>query len=129
MVDAKEITFEAGQVWKYKTRSNELDSRLIILKVEQYENSEEVIHIAVVGLSMKNVHDPSWLGDDISHMPFNREALVKCVVSFDKMIEVPDFSEGYEIWKEAFDKGEAGIYSVSVSETVDIMEATINEGY
>ncbi len=121
MVENKELIFEAGQVWKYNTRINEPDSRLIILKVEQYENSEEVIHIAVVGLSMKNVHDPSWLGDDISHMPFSREALVKSVVSFDKMIEVPDFSEGYEIWKEAFDKGKAGVFSVSVSESVDFI--------
>ncbi|WP_395372896.1 hypothetical protein [Marinicella sp. W31] len=127
--DDYKITFKKGQAWKYHARGNEPESRVIVLKVEQYENAGEVIHISVVGLSMKNKHDSSWLGKDISHMPFSKEALMKSVITFDKMVEVPDFSEGYVIWKDAFDKGKAGVYSVSVSEVVDFMEQTINDGY
>ncbi len=124
-----EIIFKEGQAWKYHTRENEPHSRVIVLKVEQYENTGEVIHISVIGLSMKNEHDSSWLGEDISHMPFSKEALMKSVNIFDKMVEVPDFSEGYAIWKDAFDKGKAGVFSVSVSEAVDFMEQTINDGH
>jgi len=123
-----EIIFKEGQTWQYHTRVNEPDSRVIILKIEQYDNTGEVIHISVIGLSMKNEHDSSWLGEDISHMPFSKEALMKSVNIFDKMVEVPDFSEGYAIWKDAFDKGKAGVFSVSVSEAVDFMEQTINVG-
>lgn len=128
MVEVKTV-FKEGQAWSYQTRDNELNSRLIILKVEQHEIIGEIVHISVDGLFMKNKHDSSWLGEDISHMPFNKEALVKSVISFDKMVKVPDFSEGYEIWKEAFDKGKAGVFSISVSESVDFMEQTINEGH
>ena len=101
---------------------------MIVLKVEQYENTGEVIHISVIGLSMKNKNDSSWLGEDISHMPFSKDALMKSVNIFEKMVEVPDFSEGYAIWKDAFIKGKAGVFSVSVSEAVDLMEQTISEG-
>ncbi len=124
-----EIIFIEGQAWKYHTRENEPESRLIVLKVEQHEIIGEIVHISVDGLSMKNKHDPSWLGEDISHMPFNKEALINSVISFEKMVKIPNFSEGYEIWKEAFNKGKAGVFSVSVSESVNFMEQTINDGH
>jgi len=120
--------YKEGQVWNYKTRVNELESKLIILKVEEYETLGEVIHIYVTGLAMIDNSNPSEVMDDISHMPFSKEAIDDSVISFDDMTEIPDYSEGYEIWKESFMKGDAGVFSVLVSEAVEFMEKTINEG-
>lgn len=120
--------YKEGQVWNYKTRANELESKLIILKVEEYETLGEVIHISVIGLAMVDDSNPSEVMDDIYHMPFSKEAIDDSVISFDDMTEIPNYSEGYEIWMESFVKGEAGVFSVLVSEAVEFMEKTINEG-
>ena len=39
--------------------------------------------------------------------------------------EPPDFAEGYDEWKTAFDKGKAGIWKVTVSEIVVVLEEAL----
>jgi len=37
---------------------------------------------------------------------------------------LPDYEEGYGMWRKAFEAGKAGIYTITVAEAVDVMEAT-----
>lgn len=120
--------FSAGQEWRYSTRPNEENSTLVILKVEEYEGVGEVVHIAVDGLSIRNTEKPESPHSDISHMPFVAEAVRKCVTELVGYIKVPDFSEGYESWREAYEDGDAGFFTISVSESVEFMEETLTDG-
>ena len=43
-------------------------------------------------------------------------------------VDIPDFEEGYGLWREAFDAGKAGAYSITVAEAVEVMEKTLNRG-
>ena len=40
--------------------------------------------------------------------------------------DLPNYDEGYQLWREAFVAGTAGFYMTSVAEAVGIMEETLN---
>lgn len=120
--------FEEGQVWTYKTRDNEKESVLTILKVEPFDEIDEVIHVYVNGLKIVNPEEPNNPHVDISHMPFSRDAVRSCVISQVGYAEIPDFSEGYDYWKSEVENGNAGVFTISVAEAVEYMEETINKG-
>ena len=122
------IEFKEGQVWSYRTRPQEPESTLQILRIEKYENDWEVIHICVHGLKMENAENPDSPFHEISHMPFSPDALKECVESVVGHSDLPDFHEGYDAWKEEHDKGNAGAFTVSVGETVEMMEETLKSG-
>ena len=127
--DFQDDKFKVGQMWKYNTRTGEENSTLTILKVEKYDSAGPVIHIYVNGLKLKNTRLRSGFSDDIGHLPLSKEAVLKSVttlVSEDN--NLPDFKEGYNNWKEAFDNGEAGIFTITVKESIDVTEQTINQG-
>ena len=119
--------FSVGQIWEYKTRATELGSKVTILKID-FLNDQEIIHIYVGGLKLKNPQSPTGYGEDISHMPISPDALKESVTELVNQTEsLPNFEEGYEIWREAFDSGKAGIFTISVKECVEFMEQTINQ--
>jgi len=123
------LWFEAGQVWTYQTRPGEEDSRLTVLKVEEYDKLGTIVHIRVDGVAQKNPHAPDGVSSVIHHMPFDAEAIRKSVIELvDSGAPVPDsFEEGYAIWKEAFDKGEAGVFTITVAESIAFCEEALNK--
>lgn len=42
--------------------------------------------------------------------------------------EVPDFSYGYNYWLSAFEDGDAGVYTITVRESVEVMKETVDSG-
>lgn len=122
-----EIKFQEGQVWKYKTRKNETESVLIILKVEK-EAEEIRVHIAIDKAKIKNPRSNSGFTQTISHLPFSYKALDESVIELlHQNTELPDFSEGFNTWKQAFLQARAGVFSIPVAEAVDYVERTINQ--
>jgi TonB family protein len=128
-VDAqeKEEKYKPGQKWSYKARPGEEDSYLIVLKVDNDEKLGNIIHIALRKLKMKNERSPDGVSENLNHMPFSQEALDK---SGPKLLEektdLPDFAKGYQMWRDAFDAGRGGIYSITVAEAVNAVEAGLS---
>lgn len=125
------MKYNAGQEWSYKTRSTEKSSTLKILKIEEYPKAGKVIHISVSGLKMKNPDSPEGFAQTLSHIPISEEALNKSVTKLkNETHKKPDSLEmdGYSYWKKEFDKGNAGVFSISVSEIVNLMEESIVSG-
>jgi hypothetical protein len=126
--DTTESPFKVGQKWSYKTRPNEEKSYFIVVKVEHHPKFGNIIHIAVRDLKMKNPHSPDGISDKVNHMPFAEEAMNKSALKLLKeKVELPDYKEGYNLWREAFDAGRAGIYTITLAEAVDVMEASLNQ--
>jgi len=126
-----DMKYNVGQEWKYKTRPGEENSTLKILKVEEYPTVGKVIHISVSRLKMKNPQHPTGIADKISHLPITEEALYKSIISIkNDTRQMPDSIEmdGYSYWKKEFDKGNAGVFSIPVSEIVNTMEKSIVSG-
>lgn len=120
--------FAAGQVWKYETRPSESDSALQILKIEFYEDIGTVLHIAVFGIQLTNPDHPSKPHDDISHLPFAEQAITESVTALVGTMELPDLSEGYHYWRDAFKNSDAGVSSISVKETEEYPKEALNKG-
>ena len=123
-----EPKYKVGQKWSYSTRPGEETSYLIILKIDNDPKLGKIIHIAMRGLKMKNRRSPDGISENVDHMPFSEEAIEKSGLKLLKeQTELPDFEQGYRMWREAFDAGRAGVYTITVAEAVNVMEATLNQ--
>jgi len=119
-------TLEIGQIWRYENREGETASRATILKIESAA-TETIVHVAVSGVRIQNPHTPSGLSDEIGHLPFSETAVLDSLTELESSNNaLPDYEEGYEHWKEAFDKGEAGVFSIGIKQAVDYVEHTMN---
>lgn len=115
--------YRAGQVWRYKTRPTEPQSLLTVVKVETDPKRGTIVHIHVRGLKMKNRYAPTGMVDTISHLPLSEAAMDASVVSLvQENAPLPDYQEGYAEWRQAFERGQADIYTVTVSKVVGDIE-------
>jgi hypothetical protein len=121
------LPFRAGEVWRYHTRASEPDSTLTIVRVDEEPATGTIVHVYVDGLRIPNPHHPAGLSEVIGHMPF-AEAVVAASVTerIGQVDALPDFEEGYESWRSAYDDGHAGVFTITVAEAVEVMEQVIN---
>ncbi len=120
--------FKVGQIWSYKTRTTEAKSTFIIVKIDKATKYGKIIHIALRDLKMKNPRSRDGFSDKINHMPFAEKAVgLSAIKILEENAELPDFQEGYALWKEAFDQERAGYYEISIAEAVAVAEQTLNQ--
>jgi hypothetical protein len=112
--------YAPGQTWLYKTREIEKSSTLTVLKVEQYDDLGEVVHIRIDQIKMANPIKGNEI-TDIPHLPFKKSALDASVTQLKGITSVPGFQEGYDTWKAAYDADQAGAFETTVRETLDAM--------
>lgn len=118
--------FKVGQIWKYSNRVGEDSSTLAVLKIEKYEKGDTIIHIRVNGVKIYSPQSTSGYSDFIGHLPFSEKALSKSVVKIVGQInDLPDFSDGYTRWKEAWDSGKGGYWTVDVKEAIEGVDKAI----
>jgi hypothetical protein len=119
--------FQTGQIWKYKTRVGEENSTIEILKVEKYDSVGIVIHIFVNGLKVKNPHKPTGFSDEIGHLPLSKDAVLQSVTTIvSENNKLPDYKEGYNNWKEAFDSNKDGVFFITVQDAVKYVEEAMS---
>ena len=110
-----------GDIWAYKTRPGEEASTLTILKIENYPKLGKVVHIRVDGVRMINPVAGNEF-DELPHLPFQAEAVERSITRrVGHTTALPDFSKGYEVWRAAFDEGKAGVFKITVRQTLDGM--------
>ncbi|REC42976.1 hypothetical protein [Chryseobacterium sp. 5_R23647] len=121
--------YKVGQEWNYKTRKGEENSTLKILKIEEYPKHGKVIHISIGGLKVGDPDVEKGFAKEFTHIPITEEALDKSVtVLKNDKVKLPTKIDGYDYWKKEFDQGIAGVFSIPVSEIVDLMEESIITG-
>ena len=124
--DTAESKYKVGQVWRYKTRPQEEKSTFIVVKVESHPKLGNIVHIALRDLKLRKPN--SDFIESAGHLPFAEEAVSRSAVKMVKeKAELPGYEEGYRRWREAFDAGRAGVYTISVAEAVGVMEETLNQ--
>jgi len=106
--------FRAGQVWAFKTPADQPNARLTVLRVENGGKVGTVVHIALSGVSYGNGQTT------IPHLPFAESAVEKSVTTLERESgPVPDYAEGYRLWREAFDAGKGGVFSITVADAYE----------
>lgn len=125
---AKAAEYSEGQVWSYKTRAGEEKSTVLINKIEINEKLGKIYHISLNEVKVKNPHIAGSFSNDLPHFPVSEETMKKSLIKLvGKSAPNPGYLEGYNTWKAAFDAGEAGIFTISVSEIVGFIEDAINQ--
>jgi hypothetical protein len=88
-----------------------------------------IINVFVDGLKIKNPSAENGITHEIQHLPFSKEAIDKSKTRLKGKTEhLPDYKEGYNEWKRAFETGNAGVFTLTVKEAVEAMEMAINQG-
>ena len=120
--ETSKVELDVGQVWKYETRKDEDDSRVIILKLERDDVLGTIVHVHVTEIRF----DPnSSASGAIGHLPYQEAALVDSLVELDPTrTEFPDFEEGHRVWRAAFDREEAGAFTVPLRDAVEFAVQT-----
>lgn len=120
--------FSKGQVWAYKTRPGEEKSTLLINKVESHPKLGKIFHISLSGVKVKNPRFAGGVTSELPHFPVSQTTLEKSVTKLLRKSQPnTEYVEGYKEWKRAFDDGKAGIFTITVSEIVDVVETTVNK--
>lgn len=115
-------TLEVGQIWSYKARKGEETSTLAILKIESHPKHGRIVHVALEGVRLEIPRPEGSLTTTISHLPFQEAALRGSLLEMvTRTAEPPDLG-GYVGWKQAFDQGKAGIWTMPVAEAVAAVE-------
>ena len=115
--------FQAGQLWSYHNRPGEIDSRILVLKVDPDEKLGFVVHVFIDKVVLQCPQVPTGVVDTVSHAPFAEEFLktsVRDLTATGKPL--PPFQEVCANWRQAYDKGEAGAWSVSVAECLESLQ-------
>lgn len=126
--------YKIGQVWNYRTREGEEQSRIFIVRADPDQNLGTIYHIYIDGLQIRNPHTDAGIQDHLPHSPVSEKTLNDSVTSLaiEQTEELPDVSDGYGTWKEAFDNGDAGIFTIPVNQIIqyieDIVTANAKQG-
>ena len=127
-IDINSDKFKVGQVWKFDNRVGEDSATLTILKIEKYEKGDTIIHIRVDGVKMYNPKVASGYSNDIGHLPFSQKSIEKSVTKLvGQKDKLPDFSEGYGQWKEAWDNGKGGYWTVNLQEAIEGVDSVMRQ--
>lgn len=119
---------KSGQIWKYNNRKGENKSRVIILKVEDYGKKGQIVHIAVNGLKIKNKNVKGGITREISHLPFDKESIKSSLKELESETDkIPEFIDGYNKWKKAFENDEAGVFTSEIKYAVEFVDKSINK--
>jgi hypothetical protein len=119
--------FAVGQIWAYRTRPTEPNARLTIVQIDQIADTT-IVHISLDGLHIINPHVPKGYGELVGHMPIASASLKASVTQLVGQADVlPDYEEGYQTWKAAFDAGEGGFFTIGLAECIGYMETAINQ--
>jgi hypothetical protein len=114
--------YEVGQIWSYKTRPQEKNSTLMVLRID---NTSKLGQVVFVGLKDVRVMHPSGkILSSMSPLPFTKDALDRSVIKLlgktDKLMES---NFGYQKWKEAqFAGKQPPTYVKPVAEIVNALE-------
>jgi hypothetical protein len=126
--EKSEVKYKVGQMWSYEARPHEEKSYFIIVKIESDAKLGTIVHIAMRGLKMKNPRSPDGISDTVNHMPFTEEAVKRSSLKLlQEKVELPDYKEGYQMWRDAFDAQRAGVYTITLAEAVMVMETSLNQ--
>ena len=128
LTEAKDGKYQVGEKWKFRSRPGDENATLTIVKVESNANLGVIVHVSLEGLHIKSAHAPTGVSESVSHMPFSEAAIERSVT--DRVatgVLLPKFEDGYREWRTAFDKGEGGIFTITVGEGIAFVEKTLNQ--
>ncbi len=108
--------YRVGQVWR-KGGTEDSDTQITILQIDaviiEGEVRDLIFHVRVDGfkIMLEGLPGPT----SIQHLPLSREALEESTLELiQEDSEIPEFQQGYEIWREAFLNNSGGFFDTPI---------------
>ncbi|MFC6590932.1 hypothetical protein ACFP81_02055 [Deinococcus lacus] len=109
-----------GQRWTYRTRPGEETSTALVLAVDE-SAGQTIISVSLDGLLIPHAAAPDGYAHSIGHLPLSGEKFRESVLELVETLQPVPREEGYSQWREAFDRGEAGVFTLTLAEIVEHM--------
>ncbi|HVI53886.1 MAG TPA: hypothetical protein VM621_02390 [Luteibacter sp.] len=118
--------YAEGQVWTYDHRPGEDGSRVAIRKMGVEPEDGEVFHISILGVKLRNHRVPGGAQPAMHHAAVLRTTLDKSLRELTPAAD-PDtaWENGYAVWRQAYDNGDAGVFELSVAEILGYIERVV----
>lgn len=118
------LELKVQQVWKYKTREIEKNSTVQIVKIENV-GGNEVIHLRINDVHFKkDINTPST----VHHIPMDKEVFKNSITKLTGYKKVDaSYEDGYMQWREAFESGKGGIFTIGISEVMETLDQVMPE--
>jgi hypothetical protein len=118
--------YTPGQAWTYRTRPGAEASRVIIRKKDIEPEDGEVFHISILDARLRNHRVDGGIQHAMHHAAVARatldQSLLDCVGEGD---EDEAWMDGYEVWRHAYDRGDAGVFDIPVAEILGYIERVV----
>jgi hypothetical protein len=116
------MTYEAGDLWRYRNRIGEEDSLVHIVRIDDDSAHGAIFHLYITGIEIRNGDLIGGVQSILPHMPVSRryESLTEKLGTNDQVPE--EFDAAYASWREAFDAGEAGVFDVTIAEIIQAVQ-------
>lgn len=119
-------TFAPGQRWAYRTRPGEEGSTLVVLRRETV-GGEALLHVQLQGLRLPSPLIESGFTTTIGHLPIREAEVRQSVTGLLEEGVTAEGGGGYETWRAAHARGEAGFFTLPVSQIVTLMEEAVRD--
>jgi hypothetical protein len=118
--------YAEGQVWTYDHRPGEDGSRVVIRKIGVEPDDGEVFHVSILGVKLRNHRLPGGAQPAMHHAAVLRTTLDKSLRELTAASdEDPAWENGYAVWRQAYDNGDAGVFELSIAEILGYIEMVV----
>jgi hypothetical protein len=123
------ISFSPGQIWTFKTRAHEPDAFICVLAVDMNDKLGQVVSIAIARVQIPNPNLEGGIQEQLPHAPITAavlaEAVIDCVATDGPLADDPSIADAYRQWREPYEKGEAGVFTISPAEILDVIGGVV----
>lgn len=119
--------YAAGQLWTYRTRPGEEASRVAIRTMVREPEDGEVFHISILDVKLRNHRVPGGAQPAMNHAAVLRTTLDASLLAQDGTANEGDeaWRDGYAVWRQAYDNGDAGVFELPVAEILGYIEKVV----
>ena len=118
--------YAVGQSWSYQTRPNEDSSRIAIRRIDIEPEDGEVFHISILDVKLRNHRVPGGLQPAMNHAAVARATLDASLVEVKGAADSDEsWRDGYAVWRQAYDNGDAGIFEIPIPEILGYIEMVV----
>lgn len=122
--------YQTGQIWKYRARDGEAESQLVIINSTLVPGCGEIYSVAVEGVKLKNPWMVGGIQTNLPHAPVSAGSLDLSVLELIGIRPSPleEYGDAFQEWKQPFDRGEAGVFTISIAEILNCIEEAVEHG-
>jgi len=123
-----ERDYREGEVWTFRSAPLP-ESRVVIGKIDAHERFDQMFSVSIKTVPLATGATGEIRVSDISHAQVTKSVLDASLLEQVGIGEPSEaFAEGYGQWREAFDSGKAGVFTIEISKVVETINQVWSKG-